>query len=226
MTSSDMSAVLGFERQKELLGCAEGGCLAELGAAMGFDGLVVGTVGKVDGHYSLVVKVIKPSDASSLAAYSQQGLTAKGLEQALARAAWELTSALAAVPGSSVARPAGTPPLVLLEGSPARVPWRPLAFIPGVLGLGGIGLGAYLHLQAGTAWTRLNSAGLTLSDANTALQNGLDAQNAERACFAVGGTLVAAAVVMFALGGSSDTVTPVAWVDGHGAMFGLAGALP
>ncbi|MBI3184264.1 MAG: hypothetical protein HYZ28_19195 [Myxococcales bacterium] len=47
ISSSDIQAVLSFERQRQLLGCSDSGCLAEIGGAIGADKLVSGTLGKL-----------------------------------------------------------------------------------------------------------------------------------------------------------------------------------
>jgi len=71
-TARDVSAVLGLERQKQLLGCAESSCLAELASAIGADGLVLGDVGKLGQGYVVNVKVLLAKDASAVALFSEQ----------------------------------------------------------------------------------------------------------------------------------------------------------
>ena len=53
LSPSDVSALIGFEREKALLGCSDASCLAEIGGAMGADRLVSGNVGRLGS--SLVV---------------------------------------------------------------------------------------------------------------------------------------------------------------------------
>src|SRR5881398_1613253 len=47
ISSSDVTQLLGFERQRQLLGCKEDSCLAELGGALGVDYLVTSQLGKL-----------------------------------------------------------------------------------------------------------------------------------------------------------------------------------
>lgn len=54
----DVNAVLGFERQKELLGCDETMCFAELGGALGADYLFSYRVGQVGSRWQLSGKLI------------------------------------------------------------------------------------------------------------------------------------------------------------------------
>jgi hypothetical protein len=49
MSSKDVETALGFERQRQLLGCSQGSCLAELGGALGVDYLVKGSLGHLGG---------------------------------------------------------------------------------------------------------------------------------------------------------------------------------
>src|SRR4051812_9527469 len=50
VTEQEISALLGLERQREILGCAEGSCLIELGNALGVDGVLLGHVAKIGTH--------------------------------------------------------------------------------------------------------------------------------------------------------------------------------
>jgi hypothetical protein len=56
---SDITAMLGFEKERMLLACAEeSSCVAEIGGALGVDKIVVGNVGRVEETYLLSIKVI------------------------------------------------------------------------------------------------------------------------------------------------------------------------
>ncbi|MBS2029279.1 MAG: hypothetical protein JST54_15365 [Deltaproteobacteria bacterium] len=63
ITPSQIGAVLGLDRQRQLLGCAESSCLAELGGAMGADYIVLGNIA-----------VLESSFAVSLSAVNQKGI--------------------------------------------------------------------------------------------------------------------------------------------------------
>lgn len=58
ISSAEIRELLGFERQKQLLGCAEGSCLAELGGALGVDYLVSGQLGRLGKRYRLDLKLL------------------------------------------------------------------------------------------------------------------------------------------------------------------------
>jgi len=57
---SDITSLLGFERERQLLGCSQdASCLAELGGALGVDYLLVGSVGRVGGLLRLDLKLVE-----------------------------------------------------------------------------------------------------------------------------------------------------------------------
>src|SRR3954462_9241740 len=72
MTASDINALLGIERQKDLVGCANegGGCMAELATALGVDGVVTGSIGQFDGLFQINLKVVAAADGRKLGIYS------------------------------------------------------------------------------------------------------------------------------------------------------------
>ena len=62
--SSDIAAMLGFDRQKELLGCTDDvSCVAEIGGALGVDYLLISDLGKLGSMYVLNLKLIDVSKA-------------------------------------------------------------------------------------------------------------------------------------------------------------------
>jgi hypothetical protein len=100
VTKSDLSAVIGLERQKELMGCTGGGssCLAELSAAIGVDGLVLGSIAHTGDNFQLDIKVIAINDARSLSVYSRRVRGTQALldqlELAAAQVAFEVMRAI------------------------------------------------------------------------------------------------------------------------------------
>jgi hypothetical protein len=58
LSASDIGAMIGFERQKELMGCTEDGCLAEIGNALGADYLLEASVGTIGNLRVLALKLI------------------------------------------------------------------------------------------------------------------------------------------------------------------------
>lgn len=59
ISAAEVASLLGLERQRELLGCAEGSsCLAELGGALGADYVLAGTLGRLGGRFRLDLRLI------------------------------------------------------------------------------------------------------------------------------------------------------------------------
>lgn len=62
-TRRDVVTMLGVERQRQLLGCAEDStsCLAELAGALGSEGVIIGEVAQVGRVLQLTIKVLSPT---------------------------------------------------------------------------------------------------------------------------------------------------------------------
>lgn len=67
-TPRDIAQILGLERQKQLLGCADEStsCLAELAGALGVEGVISGELALVGKVYQLTLKVTSSHDAQVL----------------------------------------------------------------------------------------------------------------------------------------------------------------
>jgi hypothetical protein len=76
-TQAEISTLIGVERQKELLGCGDSEtaqCLAELAGALGVDGVITGSIAKLDDGFLLNLKVVSSHDASVMAAASHRAV--------------------------------------------------------------------------------------------------------------------------------------------------------
>ncbi len=88
LSSSQVAAVVGLERQKQLLGCtATNECVAEFANALGVDGLLLGNVGKFGQTIQLDVRVAAASDAANLALFSLRIPDENGLLDGITQAA-------------------------------------------------------------------------------------------------------------------------------------------
>lgn len=65
-TPDDVAAVVGLERQRSLLGCAENACIAELAGALGVKALVSGELSKLGDVFQLTVKVLDAQSAATI----------------------------------------------------------------------------------------------------------------------------------------------------------------
>jgi hypothetical protein len=123
LTASEISALIGFERQKELLGCNENSqsCVAELANALGVDGLIVGSLARLDGLYQVNLKIISSQDAQPLVVYAGKAEGDRALLGKLEEAARQAAEALARWrPGQvEASAPAVTTPVT----RPSEAPW-------------------------------------------------------------------------------------------------------
>lgn len=73
-TQRDVAQIIGLERQKALMGCAEDAtsCTSELAGALGVDGMLTGSVTRTPGGYLLSLKVLKVTDGSPWASASER----------------------------------------------------------------------------------------------------------------------------------------------------------
>ena len=72
LTQSDVSALLGVEKTRQMLGCAEGVCLAEIGGALGADRVVHGSLGRVGGSLVVNLSALDPKRAVAAASFSER----------------------------------------------------------------------------------------------------------------------------------------------------------
>lgn len=67
LTTSAVASMLGFERQRQLLGCTDSGCMVELAGALDVDGLLSGTLVKTPAGWVATLKVLRLGDGSTWA---------------------------------------------------------------------------------------------------------------------------------------------------------------
>lgn len=71
-TATELSGLLGLERQKQILGCGDQSesCAAEVLGALGADAIITGTTAKVGKSFAVTVKISATRDGEQLAAAS------------------------------------------------------------------------------------------------------------------------------------------------------------
>jgi hypothetical protein len=134
-TSSQMAALIGLERQQQLLGCSKDStsCAAELAGALGVGSILIGSLAKFESGYVLNLKLVAANDGRQLASYSERLGSNDALLDYLAKTAREL----AGLVGSEEA-----------AGSTRKIWWA----IPGAVGVGALVAGIVLEALAhGTA---------------------------------------------------------------------------
>jgi hypothetical protein len=84
ITTAEIRTLIGFERQKQLVGCKEdSSCIAELGGALGASELVSGSLGKVGNTYVLQLQRVDVRRARALGSVVD---TVRGEDEALIQA--------------------------------------------------------------------------------------------------------------------------------------------
>lgn len=163
VSKADIAAIVGFEKEKTLLGCSEdSSCLAEIGGALGVDFMLTGQVGQIGSRYRIsliLVDVKKGKVAGRAADFCDRN------EDALANAAVarvrEIVGIIQATgaskPPPTATRPASTPsqpPVVALK--PAEPP--PPAAVP-------LPAEPPVPEEPSTPWSRRKILGLSLTGA-------------------------------------------------------------
>jgi hypothetical protein len=70
LTQSDVAALLGVEKTRQMLGCTESGCVAEIGGALGADRVVHGSVGRIGESLVVNLSALDPKRATAAASVS------------------------------------------------------------------------------------------------------------------------------------------------------------
>lgn len=95
VTPADVKALLGLERQKQLVGCSEQSCIAEIASALGADGLVTGQLAKVGERLRLTVKRLSARTAEVITVASIDATDDTELLAGLPKCAHELLGTVA-----------------------------------------------------------------------------------------------------------------------------------
>src|SRR5579871_2182499 len=73
ITHNDIEQVIGLERQKQLFGCENSNCMAELAGALGADAVLYGSLAKTGTSITLNLRAVRALDGSELASTSVRG---------------------------------------------------------------------------------------------------------------------------------------------------------
>jgi hypothetical protein len=227
ITQSEVTGLIGLERQRELLGCRDSNasCLAELAGALGVDGLVVGSLARTSGGYAVNLKVVAANNARQLASFSERVRDDEALLDSLTRAARRMGPAVRLALGREALSGAPPPPPGL---APAGGGARAHAWLPAVGG--GVALlagGGLFALAQGEA-ARLRSDDASITDAGALAQAVSRGKTLQTAGLAVGGLGLAALAVgagMYAFGGGGGELA-VAPLRGGGLVVAVGGRFP
>jgi hypothetical protein len=96
LTQADVAALLGVEKTRQMLGCTDAGCMAEIGGALGADRVVHGSIGRVGESLVVNLSALDPRQAAAAASVSDR-LRGAG-DEAFLDALPRLADALLAAP--------------------------------------------------------------------------------------------------------------------------------
>jgi hypothetical protein len=234
-TKNEVSALLGFERQKELLGCSEKSstCLAEMAGALGVDGLITGNLAKFGQGFAINLKIVSAKTGQVMGAYTGR---LKG-DEALLDWLTETAKAFAVAQGKPVVAAADAPkkvelqPTAVANSAPATVEAKPFVrskwwLVPGGAGVVLLGLGAATLASAGTEAQNILRDGGISSDVFT--KRAGDAVKTQQIGFGfLGAGVVAAGVAATVFALSGESAPPVSMsVQPEGGAIVWAGELP
>ncbi len=220
--ATEIAALLGFERQRQLVGCSDDSCKAELSQSLGVDGLLVGSITKLERSYQLDVKVLAPKGGRALASASASSEDNDRLVGTFVIVAEQLAKQLASSLGRSLE---GKQAVEIVRG-PSAV--KRLAWVPAVAGGAAAIVGGVFALQAKGSYDRLTQKRgepLTEAQADQLADAGRTQQTVGWVGIGVGAAALVGAAGMFLFGGDEVVRAGVAVTPG-GVSVGLAGVLP
>ncbi|MFL5348441.1 MAG: hypothetical protein ACJ8AT_26900 [Hyalangium sp.] len=224
VTQKELQALIGLNRQQQLMGCAEGntGCVLELSKALGVDAMLIGDVALVDGkRFQVTLKLISAKDASVLAAHSARVDGEEALLDELTNAARRMAPEAATKLGRRL-EPSLHEAAAGGQGTVRRWAWVPVA-----AGAVAVGFGAFAYNRAAQRHDDLTQTqGLGRGTAKDLRDSGKSWQTASRVGLGLGVAGLLTGATMYLLGGPSAPVTPVAMVGREHLTVGFTGVLP
>ena len=225
ISADDVSQILGFERQKQLIGCLESSCAAELAGALGVDALVLSSLARVGAGFAIDVRVLRASQVETIARFSGRAAGEEQLLDLLPTVAAEIAAQVRAAMGVAVQTPA-----VTVQERPTAAPGglRRWAWLPGVLGGAALASGAVLLGLSATDLQRISTNQPEISspsELNSVIAAGQTKQLGGAILVGVGGALVLSAAAML-LWGDAPKLSAALEVGPHQVGLVFAGALP
>ena len=207
----DVKAMLSFEERRQILGCSDEACLAEIGGALGADRIVVSSVGKVGDTFLVTVKLIDITRARTDArGYRSVGGAPDALVAGIQEAVRDLWR-----DASEPAPPLGA------AAAPAPAA-RPLPVLPFVLlgvGAASLGLGVGFGVDAKARHARATDP--TYVGGQDEIARGEASMLLANVGYGVGAAAVVTGALLWLLGGDDDaTVAPVVGPDAVGLAVG------
>lgn len=221
ITRSEVGALLGNERQRELLGCHDesGSCAVELAGALGSDALLLGEAAKVGEKYRLSVRLVSAKNGDKLSSAVVTGSSEDAVLEAFGQSAAERMAKETIAKVRKQPLPSDAVGVTTQRTGSKRFFWIPAA-VGGAALLGG---GA-AYFMAKSRYDELRSGNpLTEAEGSALRSSGQSLQTLSMAGFALGAAGLATAAGLYALG--SESVIEAGVVIGPtGASVGFAGS--
>ncbi len=222
-TQRDIVTVLGLERQRQLLGCAEesASCLAELAGALGAEGFITGDVSQVGRVLQLNLKIISPSGKTLFSALRRVS-TPEAMLQELDAVAAEAVPKLISVLRPPVTVETARAVEVVAPAAPA--PPRPNIGAWVVVGIGGalVIAGSVFQGLAVSRFNQLDDLSTPVPSAFALREQGKLEQTVGLSLLGGGAACLAAGLLWAVLGGSG-AVAPSAWLTSDAQGFAFSG---
>lgn len=218
VTGREVAAVLGYERQKLLLGCGNESCVAELSQALGADALLVGDAARFGETWQINLKVLSATDASVIATESKRVEGQLAALDALVAMGRSFARKLLSSRGRALPAELTTK----TQAGPAKT-W---ALLPLSLGVAAAGAGIGLLVSARFDYDQLVGTGSPLSTAQTMslATSGTTKQSLGFAALGVGVAGFVAAGVWWLMGSAPPSVALAVFREGAGVS--VSGAFP
>ncbi len=220
MTRTEVLALLGNNRQKQLLGCTDdsSSCAVELAGALGTDGLLMGEVAKIGDTYRLSVRIISSKNGEKLSS----AVVSSASEHSLLDAFSAISETVAA---EAIARARGEN-TVVSSVTTLRTGTRRFFWIPAAVGALALGAGTFEYFQAKARYDRLRSSETLIEPDPTRLRSeGQTAQTLAITGFGLGAAALLASGGLLVFGSDATVETGVVLVPGGGGIS-FSGALP
>lgn len=211
--ASDIATMVGFEKQKQLLGCSEeNSCLAEIGGALGVQWLITGSMGRLGSKRLIDLKLVNARRAQVLLRDNAAVDSDDDLLDFVRKVVPKLVSA---IHGEEI--PAATP---ALEAKAERD--GPRILPPVLVGAGALALGGGLYFGYSALEFNEAKSKLTFDEALHARDDAERKMLIGGTLAAVGATAVITGVSLWLFGG--EEAAPVASIGPDGAFVALAGS--
>jgi hypothetical protein len=161
VSGSDVAALMGLERQRQLLSCSDSSCLAEIGGALGVNYLLTAEVAQVGGQWLVTLALLDVGRATSVARLTRRTPQESRLVDESLIAVHEMMGgvfgSLEARPPPAAAKPAPAPAPAAEAVAPAESGGHALGYTLDALGgallvsaavAGWLGRDAYLEAES------------------------------------------------------------------------------